>query len=124
MTRLCDLLNSGALPVDLTETSSAKVDPTIGQGALKQMVTAGAYAFGVITLFLLVYYSFPGFVALIALGLYILFTLTVLKLTGATFSLAAIAGFILSVGMAVDANILVFERAKEEVRDGRCDDCR
>jgi SecD/SecF fusion protein len=119
VTRLCDLLNSGALPVDLTETSSAKVDPTIGQGALKQMVTAGAYAFGVITLFLLVYYSFPGFVALIALGLYILFTLTVLKLTGATFSLAAIAGFILSVGMAVDANILVFERAKEEMRDGR-----
>ncbi len=116
---LVSLLNSGALPVDLEQTSSMTVDPTIGKQALNQMVVAGAYSFGFITLFLLVYYLFPGAVALIALLLYVLFTLTVLKMINATFSLASIAGFILSVGMAVDANILVFERMKEEMKDGR-----
>lgn len=117
--RLVTLLNSGALPVDLKETSSMTVDPTIGKQALEQMVKAGVVAFGITALFLLVYYVFPGFVALIALCLYVLFTLTALKLMNATFSLASIAGFILSVGMAVDANILVFERVKEEMREGR-----
>lgn len=119
VTRLVNLLNSGALPVELKETSSMTVDPTIGKQALNQMIFAGAISFGFIALFLLVYYIFPGAVALVALLLYVLFTLTVLKMVGATFSLAAIAGFILSVGMAVDANILVFERVKEEMREGR-----
>jgi SecD/SecF fusion protein len=116
---LTALLNAGALPVDLDILSSETIDPTIGATALNQMVTAGIAAFGLIVLFLLGYYAFPGFVALIALCLYVLFTLTVLKLINATFSLAAIAGFILSVGMAVDANILVFERFKEEMKSGR-----
>ncbi|MGV3614250.1 MAG: protein translocase subunit SecD [Fimbriimonas sp.] len=116
---LTDLLNAGALPVDLKELSSERVDPTIGTQALDKMVLAGAIAFVVTAIFLIVYYSFAGFVALLALLLYVLFTLTVLKLANATFSLAAIAGFILSVGMAVDANILVFERFKEEMKRGR-----
>lgn len=116
---LCDLLKSGALPVSLEQTSSSAVDPTIGNFALGQMVTTGAIAFGFIALFMLIYYVFPGFVALIALVLYVLFTLTVLKWANATFSLASIAGFVLSVGMAVDANILVFERFKEEMRGDR-----
>ncbi len=116
---LCDLLNGGALPVNLKELSSEKVDATIGGESLTKMITAGVIAFGLIAAFLLLYYSFPGVVALIALGLYVLFSLTVLKLTGATFSLAGIAGFILSVGMAVDANILVFERLKEEIKSGK-----
>lgn len=116
---LVDLLNSGALPVDLKIIASANVDPTIGQNALNLMVTAGVVAACVIALFMLVYYVFPGFIAVLALALYVLFTLTVLKLIGATFSLAAIAGFVLSVGMAVDANILVFERLKEEMRGGK-----
>jgi SecD/SecF fusion protein len=119
VTGLCSLLNAGALPVDLTLLSSEKVDPTIGQSALSQMVKAGLIAFGVISLFLIVYYAFPGVVAFFALMLYVLFTLTVLKMMGATFSLAAIAGFVLSVGMAVDANILVFERFKEEIKRGK-----
>ncbi|MCE9559314.1 MAG: protein translocase subunit SecD [Armatimonadetes bacterium] len=114
---LCNLLKAGALPVSLEDTSNQTVDPTIGKTALSQMVMAGAISFGIITLFLIYYYAFPGFIAFIALGLYMLFTLTVMKLMNATFSLAAIAGFILSVGMAVDANILVFERMKEEMRD-------
>ncbi|MEZ0326229.1 MAG: protein translocase subunit SecD [Fimbriimonas sp.] len=117
--RLVDLLNAGALPVKMTELGSEKIDPTIGNYALDKMVTAGLAAFGVTALFLIAYYAFPGFVALLALCLYILFTLTVLKLAGATFSLASIAGFILSIGMAVDANILVFERLKEEMKSGK-----
>lgn len=117
--QLTDLLNSGALPVDLKEIEFAQVDPTVGTEALKMMTFAGYISFAVISAFLLAYYVFPGFVALVALGLYVLFTITVLKLVGATFSLAAIAGFILSVGMAVDANILVFERLKEEMRAGK-----
>lgn len=116
---LCDLLKSGALPVSLEQTSSSAVDPTIGNFALNQMVTTGMIAFGFIALFMLIYYVFPGFIALIALILYVLFTLTVLKWANATFSLASIAGFVLSVGMAVDANILVFERFKEEMRGDR-----
>jgi SecD/SecF fusion protein len=117
--RLSDLLNAGALPVDLKEVSSERVDPTIGSQALDKMVFAGIIAFGLTAVFLFVYYAFAGVVAFLALVLYVLFTLTVLKLANATFSLAAIAGFILSVGMAVDANILVFERFKEEMKRGR-----
>ncbi len=117
--RLSDLINSGSLPVDLKLLSSESVDPTIGHVALDRMIMAGLISFAIIGLFLIAYYSFPGFVALIALCLYVLFTLTVMKLIGATFSLAGIAGFILSVGMAVDANILVFERFKEEMKAGK-----
>jgi SecD/SecF fusion protein len=116
---LTDLLKSGALPVDLKEISSNAVDPTIGTFALNQIVQTGVIAFAIIALFMIIYYVFPGVIALIALLLYVLFTLTALKMVNATFSLAAIAGFILSVGMAVDANILVFERVKEEMREGR-----
>ncbi|MBS1708349.1 MAG: protein translocase subunit SecD [Armatimonadetes bacterium] len=117
--QLCQLIKSGSLPVELKELSSVQVDPTIGTGALQQMVTAATISMGLIALFLIVYYGFPGIVATVALGLYTLFTLTVLKSVGATFSLAAIAAFVLSVAMAVDANILVFERVKEELRNGK-----
>ena len=117
--KLKELLNSGSLPVSLELTSSQTVDPTIGTQALDKIIVAGIASFALIALFLIVYYAFPGFVALIALGLYVLFTLTVMKWINATFSLAAIAGFILSVGMAVDANILVFERFKEEMKAGK-----
>jgi SecD/SecF fusion protein len=119
VTSLVSLLNGGSLPAELEELSSSAVSPTIGDAAYGKMVTAGAIAFGIISLYLIGYYAFPGVVALCALCLYTLFTLTALKFIGATFSLAAIAGFILSVGMAVDANILVFERFKEEMRNGR-----
>lgn len=116
---LTALLNAGSLPVDLKLISSEKIDPTIGNSALQKMVFAGIIAFIVISAYLIIYYAFPGFVAFLSLLLYVLFTITFLKLIGATFSLAAIAGFVLSVGMAVDANILVFERFKEEMRNGK-----
>jgi SecD/SecF fusion protein len=119
VSRLCDLLNQGALPVDLKLLGAQRVDPTLGSQALDAMLRSGLIAFAVVSVFLIGYYAFPGFVAFLALSLYVLFTLTTLKLINATFSLAGIAGFILSVGMAVDANILVFERFKEEMRAGK-----
>ncbi|MBA3725109.1 MAG: protein translocase subunit SecD [Armatimonadetes bacterium] len=117
--RLSGLLTAGALPVDLKEQNVTKIAPSIGRQALSQMLVAGFISFGVIAAFLLVYYMFPGFVALLALLAYISLSFAVFKWIGVTFSLAAIAGFILSVGMAVDANILIFERLKEELRTGR-----
>lgn len=116
---LTGMIKSGSIPVSLTIEASEKVSPTIGEKAFNQMVTAGLISFGIIVIYLISYYSFPGVVAAIAMVLYCLFTITVMKYAGATFSLASLAAFILSVGMAVDANILVFERVKEELRAGR-----
>ncbi len=117
--QLTGLIKSGSLPVELTELQYATISPTIGEKALGQIIIAGAISLAIILLYLILYYAFPGFVAAIAMILYVLFTLTVLKLIGTTFSLASIAGLILSAGMAVDANILVFERLKEEVKGGK-----
>lgn len=116
---LSSIIKSGSLPVDLTVEASEKISPTIGEKAFDQMVFAGAVAMGIIILYLIGYYAFPGVIAAIAMVLYCLFTITVMKAIGATFSLASLAAFILSAGMAVDANILVFERIKEELRAGR-----
>ncbi|MBX3115516.1 MAG: protein translocase subunit SecD [Fimbriimonadaceae bacterium] len=117
--QLTSLIKAGSLPVDLIEEASETVSPTIGEKAFDQMVRAGAISMGIIIIYLIAYYAFPGLIAAVAMVLYTLFTITVLKWMGATFSLASVAAFILSAGMAVDANILVFERVKEEVRAGR-----
>lgn len=119
VTSLVSLLNSGSLPADLKLLGSNAVSPTIGSTAYNKILTAGIIAFAVISVYLIAYYSFPGVVAFLALLLYTGLTLATLKFIEATFSLAAIAGFILSVGMAVDANILVFERFKEEMKNGK-----
>lgn len=116
---LSDLINSGSIPVDLNILASEKVDPTIGGTAFDTMVRAGSIAMGVIILYMMIYYAFPGIIAAVSLILYCLFTVTVMKAIGSTFSLATVAALLLSVGMAVDANILVFERIKEELRAGR-----
>jgi protein-export membrane protein SecD len=116
---LVGLLNAGSLPADLELLGTTVVSPNIGDSAYTKILTAGVISFALISVYLIAYYAFPGVVALFALLLYTLFTLTALKTIDATFSLASIAGFILSVGMAVDANILVFERFKEEMRGGR-----
>jgi SecD/SecF fusion protein len=117
--QLTELIKAGSLPVDLIQLSGQNVDPTIGSAAFEQMLIAAAISIGITFAFLLAYYSFPGLVATIAMLLYALFTVTLMKLINATFSLAAIAALILSVSMAVDANILVFERIKEEIRSGK-----
>jgi SecD/SecF fusion protein len=119
VTRLTTLLREGALEVILKPESEQRIDASIGTGALDKIVFAGAASFALICVFLIAYYAVPGVVAALAMILYALFTLTALKWLNATFSLAAIAAFILSLGMAVDANILVFERIKEELKSGR-----
>ncbi len=111
--------NSGALPVPITLISTQTVGATLGGKAVTAGVTAALMGLIAIALFLIIWYRLPGVVAVIALGIYIAVTLALYKLIPVTLSAAGIAGFIISIGMAVDANILIFERFKEERRLGR-----
>jgi preprotein translocase subunit SecD len=86
---------------------------------VQKSVQAGLIGFAIVALFMIIYYRLPGFIAVIALSIYTILSLAIFKLFGITLTLAGIAGFILSVGMAVDANILIFERMKEELRKGK-----
>lgn len=112
-------LNFGALPVPITLASSATVGASLGADTLQKGITAGAYGFMAVMLFMIVYYRLPGVIAALALVLYVLIILALFKLIPVTLTAAGIAGFILSVGMAVDANVLVFERIKEELGLGK-----
>ena len=112
-------LNSGALPVPLSAPISTElIGASLGEGMLHAGVTAGIWSFILISIFLIAWYRLPGLIASLALALYIVFNLTVFKLIGVTITSAGIAGLILSIGMAVDANILIFERTKEELKKG------
>ncbi len=112
-------LNFGALPVPITLESSSAVGPTLGAAAITAGVTAGMIGFAIIALFMIVWYRLPGFIAAIALAEYIVLMLAVMKIIPITLTASGIAGLIISVGMAVDANVLIFERTKEELRDGK-----
>jgi protein-export membrane protein SecD len=112
-------LESGRLQVPLTLIQEQDVDATLGEDSLKKSVVAGIIGLGLVLLFMALYYKLPGLIACIALLIYALIVLAILKLWPITLSLGGIAAFILSVGMAVDANILIFERMKEELRSGR-----
>jgi protein-export membrane protein SecD len=112
-------LESGALPVDLTVVGQTRIGPTLGGEAVAAAIKGGIIGLAVVVLFMLIYYRLPGIVADIALMLYVLIVLALFRLLPVTLTLAGIAGFILSIGMAVDANILIFERMKEELRAGR-----
>jgi len=112
-------LNSGALPGTINLVSSTEVGATLGASTVKLSLLAGAFGLAIVILFMLLYYRLPGVVASIALLLYAAIALAIFKLFGVTLTLAGLAGFILSVGMAVDANVLIFERVKEELRAGR-----
>ena len=116
---LADTIRSGALPFGLESVQVDEIGPTLGKQALDLSVMAGAIAFGLICIFMLLWYRLPGLVANIALVAYV--ALIVLILSGAKIALTlpGIAGIILSVGMAVDANIIIFERVKEELRAGK-----
>jgi preprotein translocase subunit SecD len=116
---LVSSLNSGALPVPIHLISTETVGATLGAQAVHAGEMAAIIGFIIVGLFLLVWYRLPGLVAVIALVLYIIITLTLYKLIPVTLSAAGIAGFIISIGMAVDANILIFERAREERIRGR-----
>jgi protein-export membrane protein SecD len=112
-------LNFGALPVPISLLSTQTIGPTLGQAAVDGGVKAGIISFIIIALFLIFWYRLPGFIATIALAIYTVVMLALFKLIPVTLTGAGIAGFILSIGMAVDANILIFERMKEELKAGR-----
>jgi protein-export membrane protein SecD/preprotein translocase SecF subunit len=117
------LINAGALPVPLTTIQSTEVDATLGDKTLVRGVQAGIIGIMAVMAFMILYYRLPGVLASMALFTYIVVVMALFKLGpgfgSVTITLAGIAGFVLSVGMAVDANILVFERMKEELRAGR-----
>jgi len=117
--QLAILLTYGAMPIPLKVVREQTVGPTLGQDSLRRSLIAGAIGLLAVILFMLLYYRLPGALADVALILYALTSLTIYRLIPVTFSLPGIAGFILSVGMAVDANVLIFERMKEELRGGR-----
>ena len=112
-------LQYGALPVPLRVESFSRVGATLGQQSVDRSIRAGIIGLSMVFLFMLVYYRLPGAVASVALLIYVLINLAVFKLLPVTLTLPGIAGFILSVGFAVDANILIFERMREELRSGR-----
>ena len=112
-------LRYGSLPIPLKVVTSQTVGPTLGQDSLRKSLNAGIIGLSVVILFMIGYYRLPGLVADLALLCYALITFAVFRLIPITLTLPGIAGFVLSIGVAVDANILIFERLKEELRGGQ-----
>jgi len=116
---LATLIRAGALPVDLEERQVLTVGPTLGADSLSKSLKAGIIGIAIVFIFMLLYYRLPGLAADLALLIYIMLVLLIFSSIGATLTLPGIAGFILSIGMAVDANVLIFERFKEELKNGK-----
>lgn len=112
-------LQAGALPVPISLVSQSTVGASMGEKTLEMSVLAGLIGFALVSLFMVLYYRLPGLIAVASLTLYVLISLAVFKMIPVTLTAAAIAGFILSIGMAIDANVLIFERVKEELQAGR-----
>lgn len=111
-------LQYGSLPIPLKVAESRTIGPTLGQDSLQKSFVAGLIGFGMVVLFMAAYYRLPGLLANVALLLYVSITFALFKLIPVTLTLPGIAGFVLSIGVAVDANILIFERLKEELNEG------
>ncbi len=118
-TNLVTVLRYGSLPFPIQEVSVEQIAPTLGDQFLRQSLLAAVIGISLVFVFMLVHYRLPGLVAGLALLYYALLVLAIFRLIPVTLTLAGIAGFVLSVGMAVDANILIFERSKEEMRAGK-----
>jgi protein-export membrane protein SecD len=116
--QLAERFNAGALPAPIELINQQTINPTLGSNSLKTGIVAGLIGTFLVILFMLSYYRVNGLFASIALIIYIIFTLALFKLIPITITLAGLAGFVLTIGMAVDANILIFERMKEEYRRG------
>lgn len=112
-------LNLGALPVPIQLLSQQTVGATLGDIYVKKSLLAGLIGFLAAALFMLIYYRLPGLISVLALAIYTAISLAIFILIPVTMTLAGVAGFILSIGMAVDANVLIFERTKEELADGK-----
>jgi protein-export membrane protein SecD len=117
--QLAERLNTGALPVPINLISQQNIGPSLGKISLDKSLTAGFWGLIAVAIFMILYYRKNGVLAVVALLVYIALNLAIFKLIPVTMSLAGIAGFILSIGMAVDANVLIFERMKEEKALGR-----
>jgi preprotein translocase subunit SecD len=115
---LVERFNAGALPAPITLITQQTVSPTLGSDSLQKMILAGIIGTILVMLFMLFYYRTFGIFASLALVIYTALTLAIFKLIPITLSLSGLAGFILTIGMAVDANILIFERIKEEMKRG------
>lgn len=115
---LAQRLNAGALPVPIKLLEQQNIGANLGKASLEKSLLAGLVGFLAVAFFMIIYYRFSGLVAVLALIIYLLLALTIFKLIPVTLTLAGVAGFILSIGMAVDANVLIFERTKEEMRAG------
>lgn len=116
--KLVERFNAGALPAPITLINQQTVSPTLGSESLKKAVVAGVLGTLLVVIFMIFYYGVLGIFSALALLIYIALTLGVFKLVPITLTLAGLAGFILTIGMAVDANILIFERVKEELKRG------
>ena len=117
--KIVDLLNAGALPVPAKIMEENTVGPTLGADSLHKSMVAGIIGLISVILFMIFWYRVPGVIATISLLIYAAIVFAIFKLVPVTLTLAGIAGFILSIGMAVDANVLIFERTKEELKAGR-----
>ncbi len=117
--RLAVQLRYGSLPIPLKVVESSTVGPTLGEDSLRKSAIAGVIGLAVVMIFMAVYYRLPGVLADLALLIYATVTLALFKLIPVTLTLPGVAGFVLSIGVAVDANVLIFERMKEELRAGR-----
>ncbi len=116
---LAQRLQAGALPVPIKLIAQQSVGPTLGQDSVTKSLTAGFWGFLFIVIFMLAWYRLPGLLAIASLVLYVGISFSIFKLLPVTLTLSGIAGFILSLGIAVDANVLIFERLKEELRAGK-----
>ncbi|MBU6500976.1 MAG: protein translocase subunit SecD [Patescibacteria group bacterium] len=116
--QLVERFNAGALPAPVTLVNQQTISPNLGADSLRKIIIAGIIGTALVMLFMILYYGLLGVFAALALIIYILLTLGVFKIIPITMSLAGLAGFILTIGMAVDANILIFERVKEELKKG------
>ena len=116
---LYNTLRFGALPISLSEQGVETVDPTLGADFLAQALLAGGVGLALVMLFMIAHYRLPGVLAALALLFYTLVNYAIFRTIHVTLTLAGVAAFILSIGMAVDANVLIFERMKEEIRSGK-----
>ncbi len=116
---LAQRLNAGALPVAVDLVSQQTIGPSLGQVSLEKSIDAALYAFALVAIFMIFYYRLPGLISVLALMVYATVNLALYKWLGVTITLSGIAGFIFSIGIAVDANVLIFERMKEELQSGR-----
>lgn len=117
--KLATLIKAGSLPVELEAVETRTIGPSLGQNSLDKALYAGMIGVGLVLIFMLIMYLLPGFIADIALITYILIYLIIMSTLNVTLTLSGIAGIILSIGMAVDSNVIIFERIREELYAGR-----